>query len=251
MRSLTKGAAKELLPVGGKPLIGHIVDEALASGLNEICVVIRESKSSVADYLRAAYAGVVEPNIESSRGCEFCFVYQHDPLGLGDALLQAREFVGNDSFLMMIPDQLLAAKTPAARQLIGECADGAAIVSSMVSISKSDIAFFRGARGLDFAEEDGKLIVKRVLTDRETETKYRNHSTELRGFGRTIYPPEIFAYLGPEFSNPVSGEVDLWRTFAALAGRIEHRGVVLDGQPMDFGTVPGYEHYARRFAEAE
>src|SRR5690242_19452742 len=127
MRSLTKGAAKELLPVRGRPLIGHVIDEALASGLNEICVVIRESKSRIADYLRAAYAGAAEPQGESSRRCEFCFVYQREPLGLGDALLQAREFVGNDSFLMMIPDQLLVAKTPAARQLIGECSDGEAI----------------------------------------------------------------------------------------------------------------------------
>lgn len=251
MRSLTNGAAKELLPFGGKPLIGHVIDEALAAGLNEICVVIREDKSGIADYVRAAYTNTDEPHIESSRGCEFCFVYQREPLGLGDALRQAREFAGNDSFLMMIPDQLLAAKTPAARQLISAWSSGATILSSMVSIPKDDIAFFGGARGLDFIQERDKLIVKRVLTDKETETKYRDHPNEVRGFGRTIYPPGIFAYLGPEFANPATGEVDLWRTFAALAGRIEHRGVVLEGRPMDFGTVPGYEHYVRPFQENE
>ena len=251
--SLTNGAAKELLPVGEKPLIGHIVDEALASGLDQICVVIREGKESICEYLCSTTAPVIceaESALEkcSSAG-KFTFVYQDRPLGLGDALLQARDFVGPDSFMVMIPDQLMAARIPAALQLVNRWKPGSYILSGLLRLSKSDVPFFAGARGVDFVEGEGQIVIQRLQTDKETRGEYRDQLFELRGFGRTIYPPQILDYLGPEFANPHTGEVDLWRTFQACAGVIEHRGVVLEGRPMDFGTAAGYDYYLKQWQD--
>jgi UTP--glucose-1-phosphate uridylyltransferase len=244
MIPLTNGAAKELLPVGGKPLIAHIVEEALASGLDQICVVVREGKESIRDYLCANAASPLEGFSSASN---FAFVYQSRPLGLGDALLQAREFVGMDPFVLMIPDQLMLAKVPAAKQLVNHWRPGPHILSSLLQLTKGEVAFFAGARGIDYVERDGQIVIKGLQTEDETRIRYRDHSFELRGFGRTVYPPQIFDYLGPEFANPRTGEVDLWKTFEAIADVIENRAVVLEGQPMDFGTVAGYRHYVERW----
>lgn len=251
--SLTNGAAKELLPVAGKPLIGHIVQEALASGLDQICVVIREGKESICEYLCSTMAPVNregEPAFEKGPLVgEFTFVYQDRPLGLGNALWQARDFVGGDSFVMMVPDQLMAAKIPAAMQLVSRWKPGSLIVSGLLRLAKSDVPFFAGARGVDFVERRGQILIQRLHTDEETREEYRDQPFELRGFGRTVYPPKIFDYLGPEFTNPQTGEVDLWKTFQACSGVIEHRGVVLEGRPMDFGTVAGYNHYVKQWRD--
>jgi hypothetical protein len=147
----------------------------------------------------------------------------------------------------MIPDQLMLAKVPAAKQLVNHWRPGPHILSSLLQLTKGEVAFFAGARGVDYVERDGQIVIKGLQTEDETRIRYRDHSFELRGFGRTVYPPQIFDYLGPEFANPRTGEVDLWKTFEAIADVIENRAVVLEGQPMDFGTVAGYRHYVERW----
>ena len=69
----------------------------------------------------------------------------------------------------------------------------------------------------------------------------------MRGFGRTIYPPEIFCFLGVEFADPGSGEVDLLKTFRALLTEVPNYAVLLQGEAFDLGTVKGYQYFRGRF----
>jgi UTP--glucose-1-phosphate uridylyltransferase len=261
MLPITKSVPKEMLPFGSKPMIQHVVEEAAASGLKQICIVIREGKEIIRDYfcLRHTQSRKRDDSIEELErlvaGCKLSFVYQKKPLGLGDALLQARDFVGDDPFVMMVPDQLMLAKVPASLQLVARFRPGPAIWSSLLRLSKEDVPFFAGARGFEFeqGEDNGgeELIISRLQTEEETRAAYLDDGHELRGFGRTIYPPEIFDYLGPDFINPQTGEVDLWKTFAESAGKIAHLGVVLEGEPLDLGTFEGFYHYLPRFKGVE
>src|SRR6185312_8049653 len=106
--------------VGRKPMIQHAVEEVIASGIDEVCIVIRRGKEIIRDYFRKAQARAHNDSEQSIGSCEFTFLYQPEPRGLGDALLQARPFVGNDSFVMVIPDQLMQGDSPATSQLIRE-----------------------------------------------------------------------------------------------------------------------------------
>ncbi|HEY7247839.1 MAG TPA: sugar phosphate nucleotidyltransferase [Xanthobacteraceae bacterium] len=98
MWPLTGGAPKEMLPVDGKPMIHHIVQEAIDAAIEHIGIVIRAGKESIARYFE-----------RSQPDCEITFVHQPEPRGLGDALLCARPFVGDECFAMLIPTSFSAA----------------------------------------------------------------------------------------------------------------------------------------------
>ncbi len=173
------------------------------------------------------------------------FIYQPQLLGIGDALLQARDFVGEHSFVMMVPDQLMHASIPATRQLLRHWnAGGATILTS----PKEEIAFFYSSRGFEFEKEmhSDELIMGRIRTEEETHEAYRELPFEVRGFGRTLYPPEIFDYLDSSFINPRTGEVDLLKTFAESTRHLAHRGVLLEGEPFDLGIFESYYQYLPR-----
>lgn len=258
MLPITRSIPKEMLPVGPRPMLQHVIEEAIASGLRQICIVIRQGKEVIEDYFStkdAALCGDDESVAELEAllaECELNFVFQRQPLGLGDALLQARDFVGTDSFVMMIPDQLMCGPTPAASQLLRRWRPGAAIWSSLLRLPKSERSFFAGARGVDYKEINaGAVAISRLRTEEETRGAHIDLDYEVRGFGRTIFPPEIFDYLGPAFANPLTGEVDLLKTFERCAKELEVFGIWLEGEPFDLGTFQSYYRYLPKLWELE
>jgi UTP--glucose-1-phosphate uridylyltransferase len=257
MLPISRSIPKEMLPVGRKPMIQHVVEEAVASGLRQLCIVIREGKEIIRDYLtlKQTAAGNDDQVAELEAllsNCELTFVFQKCQLGLGDALLQARDFVGTDSFVMMIPDQLFFAATPAASQLLKHWRPNRAIWSSLLRLPKEERSYFIGARGVEYEErEGGEVAISRLQTEEETRRAYVDLKYEVRGFGRTIFPPEIFAYLGKDFVNPQTGEVDLIKTFEKCTGELSIFGTWLDGEPFDLGTLQSYYHYSPRLWELE
>jgi UTP--glucose-1-phosphate uridylyltransferase len=263
MLPITKSIPKEMLPAGRKPMIQHAVEEAVASGIRRVCIIIRHGKEVIRDYFCLRHAeerkrdGFIDELESLIARCELSFVYQERPLGLGDALLQARDFVADDGFVLMMPDQLMRSSVPATLQLIRRWKPSSSsqpfVLSSLLRLSKDDIPFFAGARGVEIESEMGRdeFIINRLRTEEETSAAYLDCAYELRGFGRAIYPPEIFDYLGRDFINPRTGEVDLWKTFEKSAGLIAHHGLVIEGEAMDMGTFEGYYHYLPRFWETK
>jgi UTP--glucose-1-phosphate uridylyltransferase len=253
MLPITRSVPKEMLPLGRKPMVQHVVEEAAASGLKQICIVIREGKEVIREYfdLKTSNGQSDEAVAELEvlvAACEFTFVFQEYQRGLGDALLQARDFVGSESFLMMIPDQLMFGTTPAASQLLDHWRPGAAIWSSLVRLPKEERSFFAGARGVKYQEiNTSEVAISRLRTEDETRVAHKDLTYEVRGFGRTIFPPEIFEYLGPTFADPQSGEVDLLKTFEKCTEKLKIFGIWLEGEPFDLGTFRSYYHYLPMF----
>jgi UTP--glucose-1-phosphate uridylyltransferase len=265
MLPVTKSVPKEMLPVGRKPVIQHVVEEASAAGIREVCVVIREGKEIIRDYFRSGPPAGHERDEsmvelkELVARCELTFILQRRPRGIGDALLEAREFVGGQPFVMMVPDQLLRSDTPATLQLTRAWKPGAAIWTSLVRVPREDVPFFGSSRGFelrgggdndddDDAAPGTAFDVGRILGEEETRAAYAGSPFEVRGFGRTVFPPEIFDYLGEEFASAETGEVDLQKTFAAATRRLAHRGVALEGEPLDLGSFGGYHRALRSHA---
>jgi len=256
MGPLARVFPKEMFPLGCKPMIQLALEEAIGAGIREVCVVIKEGKEIIRDYiLKGIQHGSDNEGKRLLQSCRLIFVYQKGRDGLGGALRPARPFVGQDPFLMIIPDQLLCSvKASASRQLLSQYKfDFPVVFSSMVKVPKKEVGYFSSSLG--FVIDSKKILpghpirISRVRSVAETQRSFAGLPYEIRGFARTVFPPAIFAYLGRRFSNPKTGEVDLWKTFREFPKRLPHYGCLLKGHPCDLGTLPGYYRYLDRFID--
>lgn len=227
MRPLTTVIPKEMLPCGNLPMIENTLLELVSSGIRRICIVIRKNKEVIREYFhgrKALYEKV-----------ELHFAYQKAPLGLGDAIRKAKDFIRGTPFVMAIPDQILLSKRPATKQLLDACKNRKGIWNSMVKIPKNEIHFFKGSRPFKYRRVKSDFYFIEDISTDETSL--------IRGFGRTIFVPEALEYMKEEFINDRTGEVDLLKTFQALKKRFPLYGMVLEGRPCDLGTWEGYYFY--------
>lgn len=98
---LTKAVPKELLPLGRKPVLEHIVDEAAAAGITEVLFVISKEKTAIRDHFGDSMAGI-----------RFDYAFQHDQKGLADAVNCGREWVGGDHFVLILGDSPITTDQP-------------------------------------------------------------------------------------------------------------------------------------------
>lgn len=234
MLPLTKSVPKEMLPVGRKPMIQHAVEELVGSGINEICIVISPRKEIIKDYFLSKYAYKRDESVEEverlAPKLQLSFVYQHEPSGLGNALLAARDFVGNDTFVMVIPDQILYWTKPATLQLLEYYHyNQSAIWSGLVKPPAQELPYFTEHRGYRLGDFHGRMCrIIELLPD----------IGEIRGFGRVILQPEIFHFL--------EGDAEYVDGFNECVKQVPQYGVFLEGIPFDFGTLEGYYRYLPR-----
>jgi UTP--glucose-1-phosphate uridylyltransferase len=243
IRPFTFAVPKELLPINRKPMIQLAVEEALAAGIRDIGIVIRKDKEVIRNYfetLMVASDPLWEDLREDLSHAKLHFVYQKQPLGLGNAIHEAGTFIDDSSFVMIIPDQFVRSKVPATRQLLDAAwEDFQAVWSSLVTVSEDELKFFRRARRFELTNRIGNTW--KVEGIRE-DSEYPNKET-LLGFGRTFFPAGVIDFFSDRFLNPATGEVDLLLSFGALIKKYQNCAVLLEGRAMDFGTWAGYEHF--------
>ena len=124
----TKATPKEMLPIVDKPTIQYIVEEALASGIEEILIITGRSKRAIEDHFDRSIE--LELNLEASgktaelemvkeiSGIRIHYTRQKEPRGLGHAILCAKQFVGNEPFAVLLGDDVVDGEVPALKQLI-------------------------------------------------------------------------------------------------------------------------------------
>lgn len=124
----TKAIAKEMLPIVDKPTIQFIVEEAIASGIKDIIVVTGKAKRPIEDHFDSNFE--LEYNLQQTGKDELLalveetteirlhFIRQKRPKGLGDAVLQAKTFVGNEPFVVMLGDDIMVDEVPLTKQLL-------------------------------------------------------------------------------------------------------------------------------------
>jgi UTP--glucose-1-phosphate uridylyltransferase len=251
MSSLTGGAPKEMLPLAGRPIIHHVVQEAIDAGLVEICIVIHKGKQEIRRYFESDNPGACEaehPAEKLRSRCNIVFAYQGEPRGLGDAVLCAKAFVGGERFALLIPDQLFIGRAGAIPQLASKELPPNAVVSSLIRIPPSELEYFPGTRTFiceSYAAQSGVMVVTGI-----EPAEHASSAPALRGFGRTIYPPEVFEFLDARFADARTGEIDLLKTFRALLTVVPSYAVLLEGEAFDLGTVEGYHYFRGRFASS-
>jgi UTP--glucose-1-phosphate uridylyltransferase len=249
MSSLTGSAPKEMLPLGGLPIIHHVVQEAIDAGIAEVCIVIHKRKQEIRRYFEKDNPEGCEARRAVAKlrsRCKIVFAYQAEPRGVGDAILCAKEFVGDERFAFLVPDQLFVGRPGAILQLTSKNLPASAVVSSLIRIPASELDYFPGARKFvcdSHAAQSGVMVVTGI-----EPADHVSSAPALRGFGRTIYPPEVFEFLDARFADVRTGEVDLLKTFRALLAVVPNYAVLLQGEALDLGTVEGYHYFRGRFS---
>ena len=144
-----------MLPLVDKPLIQYVVEEAVASGIESVIIVTGRGKAAIEDHFDVSFE--LEKLLEErgkqaelkamraiSEMARVSYVRQREALGLGHAVLQARDLVGDEPFAVMLSDDIIDSKTPALRQLLDvyEKYD-APVIGRIASCGRSDFAFRR------------------------------------------------------------------------------------------------------------
>lgn len=209
----TKALAKEMLPIVDKPTIQFIVEEALASGIEDILVVTGKSKRSIEDHFDSNFE--LEYNLEKkgkkdllklvdeTTGIRLHFIRQSHPKGLGDAVLQAKAFVGNEPFVVMLGDDLMEDDIPLTKQLINDYESTHAATLAVMQVPHEEVSSY------GVIAPQGKGVNGLYSVDTFVEKpKPKDAPSDLAIIGRYLLTPEIFDIL--ETQEPGTGnEVQL------------------------------------------
>jgi UTP--glucose-1-phosphate uridylyltransferase len=212
----TKAQPKEMLPLVDKPIIQYGVEEALASGVDNILLVTGRGKNAIEDHFDVSVE--LETFLESrgkhemlaevrkiSNLINFAYVRQGEPLGLGHAVLVTRELVGDEPFAVILSDDVIDATPPALRQMIDVFDRVHGPVLCVERVPRDEISSY----GVIAFEEDPTLPagVYRV-TDLVEKPPKNEAPSDLAIIGRYILTPDIFPALA-ETASDRSGEIQL------------------------------------------
>lgn len=237
---VTKAVPKELLPVGNRPAVQYVVEEAVASGVEEILFVCHPSKWSIIDYFRPdtklkdfLRRKGKKKELEELERIEslarFHVVMQEEPLGLGHAILCAREAVGEERFFVILPDVLVVSEVPACRQLLEACDDWGFLLEKVGRERLSSYGVIQGE-----AVSDGTWRVQGAVE----KPSPKEAPSDLAILGRYLFTPEIFGEIERQEAGAL-GEIQLSDAIGSLCRRREGRGVVCKGRILDVGTPDG------------
>jgi UTP--glucose-1-phosphate uridylyltransferase len=233
-----------MLPIVDVPTIQLVVEEAVAAGIEEIVLVNGRGKSAIEDHFDVAYEledtlrkrGKGELAAEMARisgMVRLVSVRQKEPLGLGHAVLCARDAVGDEPFAVLLGDDLFVAKQPATGQLIDVFHETGRGAIAVMEVAPGQEHLYGVVAGEPAGP--GRLSVTRMVEKPAPGTA----PTRLAVIGRYVLPPSIWGILAE--TNPgKGGEIQLTDALHALAQREGLIAATLDGERHDAGDRLGY-----------
>jgi UTP--glucose-1-phosphate uridylyltransferase len=239
----TKAFAKEMLPIVDRPLIQYAVDEAREAGIEQMIFVTGRGKSALDDYFDIAYElettmrarGMSLEPLAATRlpPGALASVRQQEPLGLGHAVWCARDFVGDEPFAVILPDDLMVGTPGCLRQMVDayERVGGNIICVQEVPREKTASYGIVTPGALDGALTEVRGLVEKPKPEEAPST--------LAVVGRYILQPEIMRVL----DNPTTGaggEIQLTDAMAAMIGTQPFHGLTVDAVRYDCGDKAGF-----------
>ncbi len=235
----TKSQPKEMLPVVDKPVIQYLVEEAVASGIEEIIFVTGRGKRAIEDHFDVAYelentlvekgkTAVLEEVQEIAKLAKFTYVRQPYPLGDGHALLQAAHIARYEPVLVLFGDCIYDAEVPASKQLIEAFEKHGTSMIGTAVVGDDEVSQFGVIEG---EEDDGTLKMTKMIEKPEpSETDSRQVAV-----GKYIVTPDIMDILAG-MEDGKSGEIRLADAFEiAIERETEIRSLPLEGEWLDTG----------------
>ncbi|WP_229106525.1 UTP--glucose-1-phosphate uridylyltransferase GalU [Paenibacillus sp. 1001270B_150601_E10] len=248
----TKAMPKEMLPIVDKPTIQYIIEEAVASGIEDIIIVTGKGKRAIEDHFDNAFElesllvekeklGLLEEVQKSSNLADIHYIRQKEPRGLGHAIWCARKFIGNEPFAVLLGDDIVEADKPCLQQMIEVFNEYHSSVVGVQPVPWEEV--YR------YGIVTGEQLTERVMrTDGLVEKPAVGSApSNWAIMGRYILTPRIFELLEHQDVG-VNGEIQLTDAIASLGQEEQILAYHFEGNRHDVGEKLGFIettiHYA-------
>ncbi len=243
----SKATPKEMLPIIDKPLVQYAVEEAIKEDINEIIFITSNEKYSIEKHfkknkkienklIKSGKSNFVEKlNPKIFENVTFKYVNQKSQKGLGDAILQAEKYIKNESFVVLLPDDLFLSKKSCLNQIISL---NKKTDSTVIALNKVDRANIHKYGVIRPGIIKNKII---PINDIVEKPLAKNAPSDIAVCGRYVFKPSIFKFLKkvkPDSSN----EIQLTNAIKLQIKHEEVFGCIYDGQKFDCGSKEGFVH---------
>jgi UTP--glucose-1-phosphate uridylyltransferase len=248
----TKAQPKEMLPIVDKPTIQYIVEEAIASGIEEILIITGRNKKSIEDHFdksveleleleKSGKAELLELVRDISDMVDIHYIRQKEPRGLGHAIHCAKTFVGNEPFAVLLGDDVVDSETPSLKQLIDCYSEYKTTILGVQTVAKENVSKYGIVDGIHI--EDRVYKVKDLVEKPSIDEAPSNVAI----LGRYIITPEIFNIL--ENTKPgKGGEIQLTDALKTLISKEAMYAYNFEGKRYDVGDKLGFLQATIEFA---
>jgi UTP--glucose-1-phosphate uridylyltransferase len=248
----TKAQPKEMLPLVDKPIIQYVVEEAVASGIRTIIIVTGRGKTAIENHFDVAYEleQLLERRsridlLKEVRGIsdmiDVSYVRQKEPLGLGHAILMARDLVGDEPFAVFLGDDVIESQVPVMRQMIDIYGKHRCSLVAVERVSRART----GNYGIVAAKPAGDRLHR--VTDLVEKPPPDEAPSDLAIIGRYILTPEIFPHLEKTAAGR-GGEIQLTDALRSLLRRQPIYAYRFSGKRYDTGDKLGFLKATVEFA---
>ncbi len=245
----TKVQPKEMLPLVDKPIIQYAVEEALNSGIENIIIVTGRGKNAIEDHFDVSYElentlrergkqGLLEEVRKVSDMVDIAYVRQKKALGLGHAVLMARELVGEEPFAVMLGDDIIEGPVPCLRQMLDVYETHPGSLVAIQEVPRDSISQYGVISGSPIAYRETKDRLYKV-DDLVEKPPKETAPSNLAIIGRYILEPEIFELLASTHPG-AGGEIQLTDGLRALLAQQQVYGWRFEGKRYDAGDKLGY-----------
>lgn len=248
---VTKAMPKEMLPIVDKPTIQYIVEEAIASGIEDIIIVTGKGKRAIEDHFDNNFE--LEDNLlkkgkfellEKVRDCskvEIHYIRQKEPKGLGHAVWTARKFIGNEPFAVLLGDDIVQSDKPCLKQLIDQYEQ---TNSSIIGVQQVPEEQTHRYGIIDPSAVDGRCYEVSNFVEKPSKG---TAPSNLAIMGRYILTPEIFDFLNKQEVG-TGGEIQLTDAIQQLNQTQPVYAYDFEGKRYDVGEMLGFIRTTIEFA---
>jgi UTP--glucose-1-phosphate uridylyltransferase len=239
-----KAIPKELMPIVDKPAIQYVVEEAAASGIEQIILITARGKGAIEDHFDASFEleeilkrqkkeELLRMVTELSEMVRMVAIRQKEPKGLGHAVLCAREAVGEGPFAVLLGDDIVDAEPPCLAQMMEVARQKGGGVIALQRVLETETHLYGIIRGEQVDDRVYRIqaMVEKPLSDQAP--------SNLAIIGRYLLPPEIFPILEHTPAG-AGGEIQLTDALQTLARRMPLYGYEFVGDRYDAGDKAGY-----------
>ncbi len=239
----TKSMPKEMLPIIDKPAIHYAVEEAVRAGIEEIIIITGRGKRAIEDYFDHSYeledllqikgkSELLAQMREVSDMADIVYIRQKEALGLGHAVLRARDWIGDEPFAVILPDVLIDSKESCTKQLIDVFERTGKSVIGVKEVTWEQVSSY----GIVDPGEGGKSFKIHGVVEKPTKEEAPSN---LSIVGRYIFTPEIFTHLA-ETKPAKNGEIQLTDAISSMINKEGVYGATYKGEDYDTGDKLGF-----------
>jgi UTP--glucose-1-phosphate uridylyltransferase len=241
----TKAMPKEMLPVVDKPLIQYAVEEAAAAGIEHFIFVTGRGKAALEDHFdhnpdlertlkeRGKFDLVEAVTSWMPKSGQISYTRQQEPMGLGHAVWCARDLVDEEPFAVLLPDDLILARTPCLKQMVAVHTE---VGGHVVAVSDVPREHTKRYGILDVEFDNGRIAKAKGLVEKPDPAVA---PSTLSIIGRYILHPAVFEVLDKK-EKGAGGEIQLTDAIAQTIGMVPFHGLRFEGRRFDCGDKVGW-----------